>query len=140
MENFKADKFCVLSLLSVLFSIFQKISIKSTVHFVHCLLLHTYVHVSTQIWILKQYHVPISNMPIHFGSHLDSLWIPYWGPNDSWKTIFFLKHRNWGFAANHQQKYKWQLESLLWISTVFFAWISKSFFVAWISNSSLLGF
>ena len=28
MENFKADKFCVLSLLSVLFSIFQKISIK----------------------------------------------------------------------------------------------------------------
>ena len=34
MENFKADKFCVLSLLSVLFSIFQKISIKNTVRLI----------------------------------------------------------------------------------------------------------
>ena len=34
LNNILADKFCVLSLLSVLFSIFQKISIKNTVRLI----------------------------------------------------------------------------------------------------------
>ena len=41
------------------------------------------------LWI--PFGFPLDSLWIPFGFHLDPLWISYWGPNESWKTVFFLR-------------------------------------------------